>query len=225
MRAPASPEQTIAPTDVVAFTRLVRDVRRCLACERMAHSHVLGPANGRLDAKIMFVAEAVGRRGGAITGVPLSRDESGKRFAQFLALAELRRDDVFVTNAILCNPIDGCRRNRAPTKAEVARCRPFLERTLAIVHAPVVVTLGRVALESVRAIARHEAWLTSDVATAVAWRGRTLVPLYHPSRQSTLHRPQDSQERDWRRLGEIVRNASVERPQQDRSPIAVASLP
>ena len=58
----------------------------------MAHSHVLGDANGALDAKVIFVAEAVGRRGGAVTGIPLTRDESGKRFAAFLEIAGLRRE-------------------------------------------------------------------------------------------------------------------------------------
>jgi uracil-DNA glycosylase family 4 len=169
----------------------------------MAHSHVLGDANGPLDARAIFVAEAVGRRGGAVTGVPLTRDESGKRFTAFLALAGLHRDDVFVTNAILCNPLDAASRNRPPTPAEVARCRPFLARTLAIVHAPVVVTLGRVALESLRTIFPHEADLPRDVASPVAWDNRILVPMYHPGRQSTLHRPHPQQEADWRRLATV----------------------
>ena len=72
----------------------------------MHHAHVLGDANGPLDATVLFVAEAVGRRGGAVTGVPLTRDESGKRFTSFLALAGLSRGEVFITNAVLCNPLD-----------------------------------------------------------------------------------------------------------------------
>ena len=170
----------------------------------MAHSHVLGEANGQLDTRVIFVAEAVGRRGGAVTGVPLTRDESGKRFAEFLALAGLCRDEVFVTNATLCNPLDLAGRNRPPTPAEVGRCRPFLARTLDAVTAPVVVALGRVALESLRAIAPHDADLPRDVATPIPWRNRILVPMYHPSRQSTLHRPHAAQERDWRRLGAVI---------------------
>ncbi len=191
-----------------AFCALVRDVRACFACERMAHSHVLSNANGPLDAEILFIAEAVGRRGGAVTGVPLTRDESGKRFGTFLALARIARSRVFITNAVLCNPLDGHRCNRPPTSAEVARCRPFLARTLNVITAPIVVTLGRVALDTVGAIEPHCAVLDRDVATATAWNGRTLVPMYHPSRQSTLHRPQTAQDDDWRRLGTIVRRAT-----------------
>jgi uracil-DNA glycosylase family 4 len=188
-----------------AFETLTRDVTSCMSCQRMAHAHALGPANGQLDARVIFVAEAVGRRGGAVTGVPLTRDETGKRFQRFLEVAGIERSDAFVTNAVLCNPLDGHGRNRTPTRAEVARCRPFLERTFELVRAPVVVALGRVALESLRALEPHDASLAAHVARPFPWRGRTLIPMYHPSRQSTLHRTDSLQEQDWRELGELVR--------------------
>lgn len=194
------------------FSHLVSDVRACAACSRMTHSHVLGGANGPLDARVLFVAEAVGRRGGAVTGVPLTRDESGRRFARFLAIARLARDDVFVTNAVLCNPVDAAGRNRPPSRAEIARCRPYLARTLALVRAPVVVALGRVALDSLRAVAPHDLDLRRDVGVAAPWQGRTLVALYHPSQQSTLHRPDAAQEDDWRRLGPRLRQRSGTAP-------------
>jgi uracil-DNA glycosylase family 4 len=191
-----------------AFDVLTRDVRACVACDRVAHSHVLSRANGRLNATILFVAEAVGRRGGAVTGVPLTRDESGRRFADFLRIAGIDRSDAFITNAVLCNPLDDAGRNRSPSPREVARCRPFLARTLELVRAPVVVALGRVALESLRAVAPHDARMPTDVGSPLPWHGRTLVPMYHPSRQSTLHRSQAAQEDDWRRLGAAVEAAT-----------------
>jgi len=88
---------------------------------------------------------------------------------------------------------------------EIARCRPFLARTLALVDAPVVVALGRVALESLRAVAPHDLQLRRNVATATRWAGRILVPTYHPGRQSTLHRSHALQDDDWRRLGDLLR--------------------
>ncbi|HEY8171751.1 MAG TPA: uracil-DNA glycosylase family protein [Dehalococcoidia bacterium] len=175
----------------------------------MTHAHVLGTANGAIGASVLFVAEAVGRRGGAVTGVPLTRDESGKRFERFLRVAGIERTSCFVTNAVLCNPIDDAGRNRPPTPAEVARCRPFLERTLDIVRAPVVVALGRVALESLRAVAPHGASLAEHVAAPTLWNARTLVPMYHPSRQSSLHRTEELQIADWRHLGAIVRGGTT----------------
>ena len=174
----------------------------------MTHTHALSRRNGPLDARVLFVAEAVGRRGGAITGVPLTRDESARRFEALLSLAGLRRDEVFITNAVLCHPRNARGLNRAPSACEIARCRPFLERTIDAVPSPVVVALGRTALDATRAIAPHDGQLASHAGTAVGWRGRVLVPMYHPSRQSTLHRAQLAQEEDWRRLGDIVRAVS-----------------
>jgi uracil-DNA glycosylase family 4 len=197
------------PRPARAFERLVGAVRACTACADVAHRHVLGAANGPLDARVIFVAEAVGRRGGAITGVPLTRDESGRRFSRFLSIAGIERRDAFITNAVLCNPVDAAGRNRAPRASEGARCRPFLARTLELVGAPVVVALGRVALESMRAIAPHDARLDAP-GQPVPWCERTLVPMYHPSRQSLLHRPQPLQEDDWRRLGRLIGTATAD---------------
>jgi DNA polymerase len=168
----------------------------------------LTAANGRRDARVLFVAEAPGRRGAAITGVPLTRDVTGRRFDAFLALAGIDRGDVFVTNAVLCNPVDAQGRNRAPARVERGRCLPFLARTVDAVRAPLVVALGRVALESLRDLSPHDAVLARDAGRTFAWRGRTLVPLYHPSRQSTLHRPEAEQEADWQALGTLSAIAS-----------------
>ncbi len=199
---PAAMEQ------IDTFRALVGDVGDCTACERMHHCHVLSTANGPLDARVIFIAEAVGRRGGAVTGVPLTRDESGRRFAALLEYAGLARTEVFVTNAVLCNPLDADGRNRRPASIEVARCRPFLERTIDIIAAPVVVALGRVALDALATISPHQTDLRRDAGTPLSWHGRTLVPMYHPSRQALLHRPAAAQRDDWRRLGAIARAAS-----------------
>ncbi|HXK33765.1 MAG TPA: hypothetical protein VNM91_07135, partial [Dehalococcoidia bacterium] len=46
-------------------------------------------------------------------------------------------------------------------------------------------------------------------AMPVDWHGRTLVPMYHPGRQSTLHRPHAQQVGDWRRLGALLRERQI----------------
>lgn len=188
-----------------AFKALVRDVRACERCPRMAHTHTLSEANGPLDARLIFIAEAPGRRGAAMTGVPLTGDETGRRFTEFMRVAGLERGEAFITNAVLCNPVDELGRNRTPSWREVTACRPFLERTMAIVSAKTVVTLGRVALRSVGQIARHEALMPRDIAATVAWRDGTLVPMYHPGEQSRIRRSQRMQIDDWERLGALVR--------------------
>jgi uracil-DNA glycosylase family 4 len=186
--------------EAAAFERLCGRVRACEACAGMDRVHVLSAANGPLDAKFMFVAEAPGRLGAARTGVPLTSDRSGRRFEAFLAVAGIERECCFVTNAVLCNPLNARGNNRPPRAGEVAACGGFLREQLDAVRAPVVVALGRVALDALGRTERHGLSLSRDVGRAVAWRGRTLVALYHPGVRSTMARSQALQEEDWKNL-------------------------
>ena len=112
-RSASSPETLVASVNGTSspFLALTCEVNACTTCARMAHSHVLSPANGPLDAAVIFVAEAVGRRGGAVTGVPLTRDETGTRFQRFLDLARIARTDAFVTTDTVNLAAGGGERN------------------------------------------------------------------------------------------------------------------
>ena len=183
-------------------------MRRCRACERMAYSHVLGEANGPLDAPLLVVGEAPGRDGAARTGVPFHGDRSGDRFESLLATAGLDRSRVFVTNAVLCNPLDAGGSNRRPLASELARCLDHLAATLELVRSPVVVALGGVALEALGRIEAHgAASVVAEAGCARAWRGRTLVPLVHPSPRTLGARAWERQVEDWRAVGRLVREA------------------
>src|SRR5262245_19731967 len=188
---------------MVEFERLAATVQACRRCPGMeGRRRVLGHGNGALAARAIFVAEAPGRLGGDRTGVPLSADQTGRNFARLLAEAGLRRDDVFVTNAVLCNPRGPGGLNRAPSRSELASCRAHLAATLEIVAAPVVVSLGVVALAALGAIEPHGLSLRLHVGQPTSWRGRTLVPLYHPGPRAQIHRPFAAQAADFRRLAD-----------------------
>jgi uracil-DNA glycosylase family 4 len=189
---------------VEALDALVREVSACFACGPMAHCHTLGRSNGPPDARVLFVGEAPGRLGAGRSGVPFEGDQSGRRFETLLAAAGLERRCVFVTNAVLCNPLDASGRNRRPLISEVARCLPFLRQQIEAVDADFVVALGGVALAALARLAPHGLSLRRDCGRPLRWHGRTLVPLYHPGRRALVHRPEGLQLDDWRRLGEIV---------------------
>jgi DNA polymerase len=194
-----------------AFERLARDVRSCYTCAEMNHVHVLAASNGPLGARVMFIGEAPGRLGAARTGVPFTSDQSGLRFQRLLAAAGLRREEVFITNALLCNPLrNGA--NRPPRRRELAACALWLEAQLRLVDAPLVVSLGTAALEALRLIERHPFALSRDAGRALPWRGRTLVPLYHPSPRTAGRRPFAQQLEDFRRLRVLASDAPLYRP-------------
>lgn len=187
------------------FAALVDEAAACRACPRMdGRRRLLSTANGPLDACVLFVAEAPGRLGGERTGVPLQSDQTGRNFARLLATAGIARDGVFVTNAVLCNPRDTHGRNAPPALIEIARCQPFLRRTIDLVTASVIVALGKVALAALARLEAHELALRRDVGRPIAWRGRILVPLYHPGPRAQIHRPLPEQERDFAALAALL---------------------
>jgi DNA polymerase len=190
------------------FAALVRDAQACRACPRMeGRRRVLSAANGPLTARVLFVAEAPGRLGGEKGGVPLSGDASGRNFIRYLQSAGLAREQVFVTNAALCNPRTPRGTNAPPSAAELRRCAPWLARTLAVVRPAVIATLGNKALAALHLLGPHAYTLRGHAATPVPWGGHTLFPLFHPSPQvavSPTGRPHAAQEADYRALRRLL---------------------
>lgn len=190
------------------FTQLVADAQACRLCPRMeGRRRVLSPANGPLTAPVVFIAEAPGRLGGEKGGVPLTGDASGRNFGRYLTAAGLRREDVFVTNAALCNPQTPRGTNGPPSPAELRHCSPFLRRTLDVVRPAVIATLGNKALAALSLIAPHTITLREHAATPVAWNGYTVFPLFHPSPQvviSPTGRTHAQQEDDYHALRRLL---------------------
>jgi uracil-DNA glycosylase family 4 len=191
---------------VAAFARLVDEAQQCQVCARMVgRRRVLGAGNGPLQPRVCFVAEAPGRLGGDRTGTPLCGDQSGRNFERLLAAAGLDRAEVFVTNAVLCNPRDSAGRNTPTLVFEIRNCSGFLAATLDLVQPRYVVTLGAVALRALALIAPHEATLAANVGDVIPWNGRWLAPLYHPGPRAQIHRGFHQQVADFRRLGAMIR--------------------
>ena len=107
------------------FIALTTEAANCRLCPAMCgRSAVLSELNGRLDARVMFIGEAPGRKGADRTRIPFSGDQSGKNFDRFLASIGLKRSQIFITSAALCNP-------RTTTGANpTANCQIFsIDRT------------------------------------------------------------------------------------------------
>lgn len=168
---------------------------------------MLSRLNGPLSARIMFIGEAPGRKGADQTRVPFSGDQSGKNFGRFLASINLRRQDIFITSAALCNPRTESGANRKPSKAELTNCSDFLRRTFEIIDPAIVVTLGSVALEAIRTIQPHSLILKESAAKIHDWNGRVLVPIYHPSPQVLAsHRREVEQLQDYKVIAQAIRH-------------------
>ena len=165
----------VAPT-AATWEELAAWVSGCVACPELVASRTTAVAGTRpwdvSRAHVMLVGEAPGAQED-LAGVPFV-GRSGQLLNSLLAEAGLDRSQVAVANVLKCRPP----RNRKPSRAEVARCRPWLTRQIELVDPRVVVALGGTAAE----------WFLGPGARIGALReqvrdhgGRPLVVTYHPS--------------------------------------------
>ncbi len=145
---------------------------------------VLSEANGNIRARVVFVAEAPGRFGSGRTGIPFYGDKSGDNFQELIDHIGLSRNEIFITNAVLCNPLaDGV--NSRPTAKEIRNCSPYLEATLKLIEPELVVTLGGVGLGAINRLLMTRYRLSEQAAQWIDAPAFHLLPLYHPSPRVT----------------------------------------
>jgi uracil-DNA glycosylase family 4 len=192
------------------FAGLVAEAAVCVRCPAMCErAAVLSQHNGSVDARVLFIGEAPGRKGADRTRIPFSGDQSGKNFDRFLNSAGLNRSQIFITSAALCNPRTATGANRRPTSAELRNCSDFLQRTIELINPRVIVTLGGVALEALKSIEAHPFTLRDDAARLRQWHGRALIPLYHPSPQVLItSRDERAQLRDYNVVARAIERAA-----------------
>ena len=98
----------------------------CRLCPRMAgRKRVLSEKNGHVNADVLLIGEAPGRFGAEVSGVPFQGDASGDNLEKLLAAAGLSRDEVFITNAVLCNPQSESGKNDKPKAGELQTAKRF----------------------------------------------------------------------------------------------------
>ncbi len=141
---------------------------------------VLG--EGKADSPVlMLIGEAPGETE-VIKGRPFV-GKAGKNLDEFLTLARLSREDIFVTNTVKIRPSEigptGRVRNRAPNKEELSLFVPWLLREIEAVKPRALATLGNVPLKALtdgKATVGgcHGQWLQSRA-------GPPLFALYHPA--------------------------------------------
>src|SRR3954452_1639873 len=94
---------------------------------------------GNADAEVMFVGEAPGaeedRQGLPFVG------RAGQLLNELLHEIGLDRDDVFITNVLMCRPPG----NRDPLPDEIAECEPHLRAKIRLIEPKVICTLGNFA--------------------------------------------------------------------------------
>ena len=111
---------------------------------------VLVHGEGSIGARVMLIGEAPGQQE-TLMGRPFV-GKAGKNLDEFLELAGIERDELFVSNTVKFRPtrISAAGRtvNRPPTQEEIRIFLPWLRREIEMVHPECVVTLGNVPLRA-----------------------------------------------------------------------------
>ena len=197
------------------FARLCAETQACTRCPRLAAKKaVFGPLNGCLTPRVLFIGEAPGRKGADRTRRPFTGDQSAIKFDEFLAAAGLTRDEIFITNAVLCCPANE-HKNKTPLRSEMINCSDFLRRTIDLLNPPVVATVGAIALRALCDLTGARVQLARDAGRIIRLPRFALVPLYHVSPR-VLHsvRTYEQQRRDFlavRRAIRLMENGSAGR--------------
>jgi len=145
----------------------------CSELADQASQLVMGDGNENAD--IVFIGEAPGKKEDE-TGLPFV-GASGRFLNQMLEVAEMSREDVYITNIVKYRPPD----NRDPSVEEKREFWPYLMRQLGIIDPKVVITLGRHSMEcfmpGAKISERH------GVAKKITYQDHEflLIPLYHPA--------------------------------------------
>lgn len=160
----------VAALDWEALRDTVANCQACGLCKQRKQA-VLGV--GDLHPDWLFVGEGPGaeedERGEPFVG------QAGKLLDAMLAAIGLQRGrKVYIANAVKCRPPG----NRTPEAGEMAACRPYLERQIALLQPRRIVLLGRSAVQSVLGDDRALAALRGK---PFDYLGIPVVVTYHPA--------------------------------------------
>jgi len=118
------------------YERIVSEISSCKKCELCKSRTHAVPGEGSLNARVMLVGEGPGynedRQGRPFVG------EAGKVLADLLSLVNLKREDVFIANAVKCRPPG----NRTPSVSEIMECKPYLISQIALIEPKFILILA-----------------------------------------------------------------------------------
>lgn len=162
----------------------------CRACKKMVGPVVHGPV---VVSRVYLLGQAPGPREGAL-GRPFAWTAGRTLFGWFkdaLGVDEaLFRERVYMAAVARCFPGKAkSGGDRKPDPGEIAACRPFIQREVALLRPAVVIPVGSLAISQVLG---HEGPLVEVIGRAhrATYEGVEVdvLPLPHPSGASTWHR-------------------------------------
>ncbi len=201
-----------------ALDEIAAEIGACQRCPLgQTRLHAV-PGEGNPAAQLMFIGEGPG----------FDEDHSGRPFVgragqlldKMIAAMGLKREQVFIGNIAKCHPMvnpanpEARGNDRAPNAGEIAVCRKYIERQIAVISPKYIVALGGVAAKA----------LISDTKSLGALRGKfhllhldtvqlqtpvKILATYHPA---ALLRNPNWKKDAWADLQMVMAEMGLKRP-------------
>ncbi|MGD9721828.1 MAG: uracil-DNA glycosylase family protein [Pirellulales bacterium] len=162
-----------APPANDSLAVIQQEVAACRLCDELANSRtqtVFGVGNPH--ARLCFLGEAPGadedRQGEPFVG------RAGQLLTKIIEACTFKRSDVYILNVLKCRPPS----NRTPLPHEVANCRGFLDRQLALIKPEFLCCLGAVAAQT---LLQTDTPIGRMRGKMLDYRGIRVVCTYHPA--------------------------------------------
>lgn len=183
--------------------KLSSEIENCKKCKLWKTRNKPLVGDGPINAKILFVGESPGYnedlQGKAFVG------EAGKILDKLLALINLKRDEMYITNVLKCHPP----KNHSPTRDEIDSCIQYLYRQINIINPEVIITLGKYASREVFANFNLEFSMISKehgrvFESKAGDRKIKIISLYHPAVACYHNEMLDTIKEDFRKLKDAI---------------------
>lgn len=173
--------------------RLKKEIENCPDC-RSAGTGVMVFGEGDLNAKVMFVGEAPGRRE-AESGRPFI-GPSGKLLRNMIREIELHEDEVYIASPVKFFPKKG-----TPTRKEILHSKTHFDAQVEIINPAIMVLMGKTALS---ALTNLHLSVLKDHGTVIEVRGRKLLLTIHPAAVLRFRKYEPIMKEDFMKIKNFV---------------------
>ncbi|AUN97773.1 uracil-DNA glycosylase [Bacteriovorax stolpii] len=189
--------------NVSSLSELKAAIINCAACSICSKATAPVFGEGPMDAEIVFVGEQPGNEED-MAGSPFV-GPAGKLFMDALDKADIKRSDVYLTNAVKgfkWKEHNGMRKHVNPSSFEISACRAWVKSELELIKPRILVCLGASAAQSVfgKLMKVHD---SHGKIFKTAFCDQTII-LPHPSAILRTQDPEEKMHLETRFLGDIM---------------------
>jgi uracil-DNA glycosylase family 4 len=170
--APEADAETLPSEPIDSWEALQAEVAPCTKCDLCKTRTQTVFGSGNKNADWMFIGEGPGQSEDQ-QGLPFV-GKAGLLLTEMLRAIGLDREEVFIANIVKCRPPA----NRDPQATEIASCKPYLLRQIALLKPKIIVVLGRVAAQ---ALLNTDQPIGTLRGKAHALNDTPVIVVYHPA--------------------------------------------